>query len=141
MNKSKKRLKTQFYKVLCYTSKFCRRDREVRAQRATSAVFEDSLDIRRLVDDRFKLNLLIDTLLTSNQRFLFFNQRSKVVQLDHARDLQQKDDTSHYSIWALDAHQQNAKVVNKAILKMLGSTTKDQLEKKLLLGALPLLQE
>ena len=66
MKKTKKQIKISFYKALCYTSLFCKKDREMRAQRRTSAVFEDSLDIRKLVDDHFKLNLLIETLLTTN---------------------------------------------------------------------------
>ena len=63
---TRKHLKISFYKALCFTSIICKKDRDLRAQKRTSSVFEDSLDIRKLVEDRFKLNLLIDTLLTSN---------------------------------------------------------------------------
>ena len=57
------------------------------------AVFEASLDIRRLVEDHFKLNLLIDTLLTKKQRFLFHNQYAKVVELKE-EDVEPQSDRS-----------------------------------------------
>ena len=101
MYKTKQRLKTSFMKALCYSSLICKKDRDMRAQRRMSAVFEDSLDICKLVDDHFKLNLLIDTLLTSYQKFLFFNQSSKVVHLDDPRPKSHQTATSH-SIWEQD---------------------------------------
>ena len=41
------------------------------------ATFEDSVDIRRLVDQQYYLNLLVSTLLTREQRFLFLHQKAK----------------------------------------------------------------
>ena len=107
----------------------------MRAQRRTSAVFKDSLDICKLVDDRFKLNLLIDTLLTSHQKFLFFNQSSKVVHLDPGPKSHLS--AASHSIWEQDERYSSKKVSKEAMMQMLGFTAKNPLERKLLLGVLP----
>ena len=96
INGNKAKLSSSFFKSLCFNSLLCKKDRQRKAQARISDVFENSLDIRRLVDDHFKLNLLIDTLLTPNQRFLFHNQCSKAVKLDEGPDDKEK------SIWTLD---------------------------------------
>ena len=101
-------------KALCYTSLICKKDRDMRAQRRTSAVFEDSLDICKLVDDHFKLNLLIDTLLTSYQKFLFFNQSSKAVHLDPGPKTHQT--ATNHSIWEQDEIYQSKKVPKEAMM-------------------------
>ena len=60
-----KRQKTHFCKALCYMKFLCKKDKAMQALRGTSKVFEESLDIRRLVDDHFHLNLLLSLLLSS----------------------------------------------------------------------------
>ena len=86
----------------------------MRAQRRTSAVFEECLDICKLVDDHFKLNLLIDTLLTSYQKFLFFNQSSKVVHLDLGPKAHHT--ATNHSIWEQDEIYQSNKVPKEAMM-------------------------
>ena len=76
---TKKRLKTSFFKTLCYTSFLCKKDRGFRAKEKIANIFMEGLDIRKLVDDHFKLNLLIETIFTDTQKFLFKNQHSKIV--------------------------------------------------------------
>lgn len=66
-----------FYKQLCWVGLLCRKDKRVRMQRQLSGVFEASLDVKKRVEDHFKLRLLIDMLLTREQKFLFDNNHTR----------------------------------------------------------------
>ena len=50
------------------------------------------------MDDNFKLKLLIDTLFTENQKFLFLHQSEKMVKMDNehfeADKVLQKEDST-----------------------------------------------
>ena len=70
------------------------------------------------MDDNFKLNLLIDTIFTANQKFLFSHQSRKMV------DLHSESDSK-------------AVPKSEALCKLLNFSASNELERKLLLGILP----
>ena len=84
------------------------------------------MDIRRIVDAHFKLNLLLSTLLSKKERFLFLNSSSKVV--EPGFDSHKKPQNS---IWRLDDE-----VSQKTLDGMLGVRAISKIDKKLLLGVL-----
>ena len=101
----------------------------MRAQRIVSSVFTESLDVKKLVNTHFKINLLIDMLLTREQKFLFMHHRAKGT-------YPCQDDDKNYSVWALDEQVSDKSNRKKVLSSMNGFTIASQLDRKLLHGVL-----
>ena len=78
------------------------------------------------MDAHFKLNLLLSTLLSKKERFLFLNSSSKVVA--PGSELHKKPINT---VWKLDDE-----VSQKTLDSMLGIRAVSKIDKKLLLGVL-----
>ena len=73
-------LKPSFFKnFLCFTSHFCKKDRETKLRRKAVVRFENQLDIRSFINVRTNLALLFEFLLTKKQVLLLKSNRKQVI--------------------------------------------------------------
>ena len=63
--------RASFSEILCHIGFLCKKSREMRLREKAAARFEDSLDIRSFVQVYTNLAMIIDLLLTKEQKTLF----------------------------------------------------------------------